>query len=78
MRAANVELLGSWLLTSEQLAFPGNHPTLGHVTLRQLLATWVVHDLGHLAQLSRVMAKQYDKEVGPWAEFLPVLRDRTG
>ncbi len=78
LRTGNVELLGSWLLTSDQLALPGIHSTLGHVTLRQLLATWVVHDLGHIAQVSRVMAKQYGKEVGPWAEFLPVLRDRVG
>ena len=48
---------------------------LGNVTLRQLLATWVVHDLGHLAQISRVMAKQLRVEVGPWEPFLPVLTD---
>ncbi len=53
----------------------GEHPSLGRVTLRQLLAAWVVHDLGHLAQTARVMAKQYRDEVGPWVPFLPVLTD---
>ena len=51
------------------------HPSLGPVTLRQLLATWVAHDLGHVAQVARVMAKQYRDEVGPWVEYLPVLTD---
>lgn len=63
-------------LTEERLDSPGHHPDLGDVTLRQLLATWVVHDLGHLGQISRVLAKQYADEVGPWAEYLPVLGDR--
>ena len=49
------------------------HPELGAVTLRQLLATWVAHDLGHIAQTSRVMAKQYRDAVGPWRAYLPVL-----
>jgi hypothetical protein len=49
------------------------HPELGPVTLKELLATWVVHDLGHIGQIVRVMAKQYDGEVGPWKEYLPVL-----
>jgi hypothetical protein len=52
------------------------HPTLGLVNLRQLLAAWIVHDLGHLAQVSRVMAKQYHSQVGPWVPYLPVLTDR--
>ncbi|HXE57823.1 MAG TPA: DinB family protein [Gemmatimonadales bacterium] len=76
LRAANLELLRSWNLTPAELDLPGIHPTLGQVTLRQLLATWVVHDLGHLAQVSRVMAKQYREAVGPWVAFLPVLTDR--
>jgi hypothetical protein len=54
----------------------GEHPTFGAVTAEQLLATWVAHDLGHLAQISRVMAKQYRDAVGPWQAFLPVLPDR--
>ena len=75
LRAENLRVLRSWNLTDNQLELPGLHPTLGPVTLRQLLATWVVHDLGHIAQVSRVMAKQYREEVGPWVAFLPVLTD---
>ena len=75
LRAANLELLRSWNLTARELDLAGEHPSLGGVTLRQLLASWVVHDLGHLAQVARVMAKQYAGEVGPWLPFLPVLTD---
>jgi len=75
LRAANLDLLRSWNLTERALGLPGQHPSLGPVTLRQLLAAWVVHDLGHVAQVARVMAKQYRDEVGPWAPFLPVLTD---
>lgn len=73
LRADNLALLRSWTLGERELALKGEHPTLGPVTLRQLLATWVAHDLGHLAQISRVMAKQYRDAVGPWRAFLPVL-----
>ena len=75
LRAANLQLLRSWKLGQRELDLPGEHPTFGRVTLRQLLAAWVVHDLGHLAQTARVMAKQYTDEVGPWVPFLPVLTD---
>lgn len=75
LRAANLKLLRSWKLTERQLDLPGEHPRLGRVTLRQLLAGWVPHDLGHVAQIARVMAKQYREEVGPWVPFLPVLTD---
>ena len=75
LRAANLALLRSWRLSETELALPGNHPGLGRVTLRELLAAWVVHDLGHVAQAARVMAKQYGPEVGPWEEYLPVLTD---
>jgi hypothetical protein len=75
LRAANLALLGSWRLTASELDLPGIHPGLGPVTLRQLLAAWVVHDLGHVAQAARVMAKQYGDQVGPWVPFLPVLTD---
>ena len=76
LRASNLEVLRSWNLTGRELDLPGQHPSLGRVTLRQLLAAWVVHDLGHVAQVARVMAKQYRDEVGPWVPFLPVLTDR--
>jgi hypothetical protein len=75
LRATNLDLLRSWQLTATELDLAGIHPSLGGVTLRQLLATWVVHDLGHLAQVARVMAKQYRGAVGPWVGFLPVLTD---
>ena len=76
LRATNLELLTSWHLSEAELDLRGLHPTLGSVTLRQLLATWTTHDLGHLAQVSRVMAKHYRDDVGPWKQFLPVLGDR--
>lgn len=75
LRADSLDLLRGWQLTPEQLALEGIHLTLGRATLQQLIATWVVHDLGHLAQIARVMAKQYRDSVGPWAAFLPVLTD---
>lgn len=75
LRAANLDVLVSWKLSKKDLDLTGEHPTFGPVTLRQLLAAWVVHDLGHIAQVSRVMAKQYRDEVGPWVPFMPVLTD---
>jgi uncharacterized damage-inducible protein DinB len=76
LRAANLDALQSWKLSEAQLALAAEHPSLGPATLRQLVATWVAHDLGHIAQISRVMAKQYVYDVGPWIKFLPVLTDR--
>jgi hypothetical protein len=76
LRDANLTLLASWNLGEDHLDLPGQHPSLGPVTLRQLLAAWVVHDLGHIAQVARVMAKQYRDEIGPWVPYLPVVTDR--
>ncbi|HEU4698564.1 MAG TPA: DinB family protein [Gemmatimonadales bacterium] len=73
LRAENLATLAAWELTEVELALEGEHPSFGPVTLRQLLATWVAHDLGHLAQIARVMAKQYRDAVGPWRAFLPIL-----
>ena len=73
LRAGNLATLREWRLTDRELALEGEHPGLGRVTLRQLLATWVAHDLGHVAQTARVLAKQYREAVGPWREYLPVL-----
>src|SRR6266576_1114125 len=73
LRAEGVATVRQWHLSREQLALRGRHPELGQVTLSQLLASWVVHDLGHIAQISRVMAKQYSVAVGPWKAYLPVL-----
>lgn len=76
LRAANLTTLRSWQLTDRELALEGEHPSFGAVTLRQLLSAWTVHDLGHIAQTSRVLAKQYRDAVGPWREYLPVLDRR--
>jgi hypothetical protein len=73
LRADNLVALAEWRLTDAQLALEGEHPEFGPVTLRQLLATWVAHDLGHVAQAARVMAKQYRDAVGPWRAYLPVM-----
>ena len=73
LRAHNLAMVWSWQLTDAQLELEGEHPELGRVTLRNLLATWVAHDLNHLGQIARVMAKQYREEVGPWREYLPIM-----
>src|SRR6266513_50705 len=75
LRGQNLALLRSWTVTAQQLDLPGAHPSLGLVTLRPLLAGWVVRDLGHIPQVARVMAKQYSDQVGPWTPFMPVLTD---
>lgn len=72
-RHANLKILHGWQLRDEQLALQREHPEFGLVTLRQMLATWVAHDLGHIAQVARVMAKQYREAVGPWRAYLPIL-----
>ena len=73
LRAENLATLHGWRLTAEQLGLEGEHPDFGRVTLRQLLATWVAHDLGHVAQAARVMAKQYREAIGPWRAYLPIV-----
>ena len=73
LRTENLATLTGWRLTAADLTLEGEHPEFGAVTLRQLLATWVAHDLGHVAQTARVMAKQYRDAVGPWRAYLPVL-----
>lgn len=73
LRNQNLAELKSKNITPEDLLKTGIHPSFGNVTLEHLLATWVAHDLGHIAQIARVMAKQYKDEVGPWREFLPIL-----
>jgi hypothetical protein len=73
LRAESLRTLAEWRLGSAELALEGEHPAFGTVSLRQLLSTWVVHDLGHVAQVARVMAKQYREAVGPWRAYLPLL-----
>lgn len=73
LRAANMKWLRSLHLTNNDLEKKGIHPVFGEVTLRHLLSSWVVHDLTHIAQVTRVMAKQYKAEMGPWPEFFRIL-----
>jgi uncharacterized damage-inducible protein DinB len=73
VRAQNLATLSEWHLTPEQLSRTGTHPTLGTVTLSQLLATWVVHDLNHIGQMVEVMSHQYAEAVGPWRVYLAIL-----
>jgi hypothetical protein len=75
-RTRNVAELVAMNLDSTDLQRPGRHPELGEVTLAQLLATWVVHDLDHVAQIARTMAKVYSEAVGPWQAYLSILQDR--
>lgn len=74
LRARNLADLAALDLGPAELARTAEHPALGPVTLDQLLATWVAHDLNHLAQIARVMAKQVGDEVGPWKEYLSILQ----
>ncbi len=76
-RRENLDRLVELRLKPVDLNRTGMHPALGRVTVRQLLAGWVVHDLTHLAQVARVMAKRYTDAVGPWREYMGVLGDRT-
>ena len=73
LRKQNVSTLKSKGLTDADFDKTGNHPSFGEVTLKQLLATWVAHDLSHINQITRVMSKQYKIEVGPWKAYLPVM-----
>jgi hypothetical protein len=74
LRTDNLVTLRGWDLTSAQLELTGIHPEFGSVTLGQHLATWVAHDLGHLLQITRTMARQYRDAVGPWRAYLSALR----
>jgi len=74
LRAKNLDELRALNLRREDLEMSGRHPALGVVTLSQLLATWAVHDLTHLHQISRVMAHQYREAAGPWNKYLGVLQ----
>jgi hypothetical protein len=74
LRAASLSRLDALALTDADLERRGRHPEFGPVTLRQHLSTWVAHDLGHIAQIVRVMACQYRDAVGPWRTYLSLLR----
>ena len=77
-REANLRDFASLMLDDAALDRPGLHPSLGAVTLRQLLAAWVAHDLDHVTQIARVMARQYTDEVGPWRAYLRVISGNPG
>ncbi len=74
LRERNLSELRALDLTAAQLRLTGEHPEFGAVTLEQLLSTWVAHDLGHLTQITRTMARQYREAVGPWRAYLSTLR----
>lgn len=73
LRKKNIERLLSKKITEKDLEKKGIHPSFGEVALSQLLSSWVVHDLNHISQITRVMAKQYKEEVGPWNEYIGIL-----
>ena len=78
LRRQNLRVLESLALTDTELDRRGRHPELGIVTLRQLLATWVAHDLDHVVQISRAIARQYTDEVGPWRAYLRIISGTQG
>jgi len=78
LRKQNLQELASLHLTDAQLDRRGRHPELGVVTMRQLLATWVAHDLDHVVQISRAIARQYTDEVGPWRAYLRIISGAQG
>jgi DinB superfamily len=73
IRQENITWFKALNLTEEDLDKKGMHPKLAEVTLRNLLSTWVIHDLTHIAQVTRVMAKQYKQEMGPWVDFFRIM-----
>lgn len=73
LRAQNLKELINLNLRVDDFEKTGIHPAFGEVTLKQLLAAWTVHDLGHIVQINRVLAKQYKQEAGPWPKYLAVL-----
>lgn len=75
LRQKNIETLKAWNLTEKQLKLKGTHPELGTVTLEQLLATWMVHDLTHIRQIASVLAKQQTANVGAWKAYLSILQN---
>jgi len=78
LRRKSLAELASLHLTDADLDKRGRHPELGVVTLRQLLSTWVAHDLDHVVQISRVLARQYSDEVGPWRAYLRIISGQQG
>ncbi len=73
LREKNIKHLHTLHLTKNDYTKKGIHPAFGEVTLAQLIATWTIHDLNHIAQIARVMSKQYKSATGPWIEYLSIL-----
>jgi hypothetical protein len=74
IRSKNITILKEMIDSEFHLELTGSHPAFGIVKLRELLSTWVVHDLTHISQILRVMAERYRADVGPWKEFLGILK----
>ena len=74
LRGQNVATLRGWNLRDKDMELTGEHPEFGDVTMRQLLATWVVHDLSHIAQITRTMTRAYTEAVGPWTAYFRILQ----
>jgi hypothetical protein len=74
LREMNIKKLEGLNLKESDFIKTGIHPKFGAVTLSQLISAWVIHDLGHISQISRVMAKQYKEQAGPWIEYLRILQ----
>jgi hypothetical protein len=74
LRRQSLQTLTGLHLSEADLALPGKHPEFGRITLGNLLATWVVHDLGHITQIAKTMAGEYREAVGPWSAYLGILR----
>ncbi|UOE95799.1 DinB family protein [Alkalihalobacillus sp. LMS39] len=77
LRQQNIAKLKQLVTVDQQLELTGIHPEFGEVKTKELLATWVVHDLTHLAQIGRVMAKRYSDDVGPWKAYISILNAKT-
>jgi len=76
LRKESLNALSGLKIGAAELERIGIHPTLGRVRLQELLATWTAHDMDHIGQIARTMAKQYTDAVGPWKTFLSILSDR--
>jgi glutamate formiminotransferase len=74
LRKSNIEKLKSFNINNDMLKKTGSHPEFGTVTLQQLLATWTAHDLAHISQITRVLAKQHKEEMGPWVTYFNLLK----
>ena len=73
-RTDSLEKLRSWKLTDDQLELTGVHPEFGDVSMSQLIAAWVTHDLSHISQIAQFMARKYTDAVGPWKEYMSILK----